>query len=276
MKRQSIYRVELKRAFSSKLFFVSVTIGCMLAALQAWDVYQVFLDIASMRKAKGIVLYEGDSIFGMFMGHDIFYWESRLFFFIMPLLCTLPHAISYADDKKTGYIRSIVTRIDRDAYYRAKYLAVFLSGGAIAAIPQLANLLFLSLFGPIKNLDISSAVGTPDRFWMYSLYVRNIGLYTILFIAIDYIIYGIFATLGLFASQFTSIRFTVLVSPFITFVLMHNICDFFRCTQASPYSFSYAAQPVTFQPGVVFSELGILFLITFVGFCIYESKRDII
>ena len=276
--KKSIYKVELHRAICSWGFSAALLIGCGLAlghAYRTWSILQSTLSNELSRYRFESTYYTGSG-FLYSLSYDLYYWECQLFFYILPLLAALPHATSYTQDRKSGFQRILVLRCGRMGYVKAKLLSVFVSGGLVAAIPQLFSLALVSLLIPLRNVDLMGLYRTPGVTF-YKLLVSHTGLYFLFFILIDFIIFGIFSMISLLISLVTDIRFTAWASPFLVYLFLHHISgSISESSTSSPIVFAVAVQMSHFDVFWVITEMGVLLLAVLVVFPVVESKRDLI
>lgn len=162
MKR--ILKAECKRAFFNKTFYLCLGIGAILCiwllciqTAEAGEVDRLIREYG-IEKAG---LYYPRSLYNSFIGLDYAYLPSTILYTIFPLLVTLPHAISYYRDKKSGYIKNILIKADKKDYYTAKYLSVFLSGFAVALMILLFSLWISAMFFPALMPEVTTGTYCP-------------------------------------------------------------------------------------------------------------------
>ncbi len=83
------------------------------------------------------------TVFSTWIGGDGYSLGASVYFFIFPLLISIPYGWSYCEEKKNGYIGAVVAKAGKTSYFLAKYIAVFLTGGLAMVIP-----LFLTFYLP--------------------------------------------------------------------------------------------------------------------------------
>lgn len=101
---KSIFKIEMKRAFCNRLFFISLCIGCFLTIADA-----VMNCVPTMMNLNQYGLPEGAYCFSIFESFEYFVtshsiWFS-IFFMIFPILAAMPFADSYYVDCKSGYVK---------------------------------------------------------------------------------------------------------------------------------------------------------------------------
>lgn len=211
-------KIELKRAFCNRMFFIAVLLGVCIALLQ---VYQ-----DAFPYAGGIELYPDQyppSIYNTCIGYSFSVWNT-VFYMIFPLLCALPFADSFLADKKSGYLENIYTRSSKPRYLVSKFTAVFLSGGAAVLLPLLINLFLTALCVPGVIPDAStgffSIFGNAAGAEMYYTYPI---VYVLLYDLLLFLVSGILACTALAFSFFIKYRYVILLTPFLLFMAISCI-----------------------------------------------------
>lgn len=101
----------------------------------------------------------------------------------IPILATLPFGSSFYDDINRGYARNVCVRAKKKYYLIAKYIAVFVSGGCVVAIPMAFSFLISSMFLPTMLPEASYTFTNiyPAYKWADLFYVQPL-LYTSIYI----------------------------------------------------------------------------------------------
>ena len=194
-------KFELDRAFRNRRMAAALAVGC---ALSLWHLWEYVLPV------RGYVV-SGDyplSSYGKWMGGENYSLQATVYFMWVPILCALPHSGSFAYDCASGYGSQAASRQGWKPYLRAKYLAVFLSGAAVAVLPLAFDFLMTSLFLPAVRPQAGLGLFPigADGF-LGGLYYAHPFLYLCLYLGMDGIFFGLFTTLSLCASLFTRNRF---------------------------------------------------------------------
>ncbi len=205
-------RIELDRAFRNKKMAMAIFIGCMISILQiAFEVipvlkYQDYSDFKSFPHTsfEHYMGLKNGSMFGLY------------YYLLIPILAAFPYAVTAYTDKKTGYLKSIFTRIGKKEYYVAKYVVTFLSGGVIAVLPQVINFMGVSVLLPsIQPYTGLGYVGLlPEAMWG-KLFYSNAIIYIVLYWIFDFILYGLINTLAVAVMWFIQNQFVLLLFPFL-------------------------------------------------------------
>ena len=232
---KAIYTNEIKRAFNTIGMKLALLVGC---ALSIWHVITVIMPISEGQNyelsANAIDdLYVPISLYSTWMGNELFPIQSYIFYLILPLLAVLPFGSSFFEDIKSGYIINVCTRVEKKIYFKAKYLAVFLSGGVAVVAPLLLNLVLSSMFMPAFIPD-NGTVGTISPTTMaYEVFFTHPLIYVLMLIVIDFIFAGVIATLVLSYTYFTEHRFGVMIVPFVFYFFIYSLTNLIDKTDYS-------------------------------------------
>ena len=135
----------------------------------------------------------------------------RSMLLLFPVLCVLPGAAAYLEDRKSGIYRSILSRTDRRAYVLGKSLACGLSGGLVMAAGILLScLLAFAVFG-CRSIGWHWEEIWPELKELGSL----MGLY---------VLSGIFWSLfGMQLSIITKSRYVACLAPFAAYYILQML-----------------------------------------------------
>ena len=241
--RRKVLKIELRRAFFNRRMAASFMIGCGISILLIF--HYLLRYVAQWNEMafelKGRLEYPAH-VFNHWICGNTYNLEGFLYFVILPLLAVLPHSLSFYEDRKNGYIRQVYTRSDREIYLVAKYVSVFLAGGAAVVLPLLVNLCICMTLLP--GLPPQNAAGTlinASVLW-YTLYEKVPILYVLLFLIIDFIFAGLVAGLPLFLSFYSERKSVILLMPFILHIFIYSVC----MMTALPSAVEYAPVYFTF------------------------------
>ena len=276
-----VLKIELRKAFGNKLFLLTLAVGIVIASISAYQNIQLYLDAVAHNAYRKEVLpdilfnpmYPAFSPYTYWIGGDYQYPMTSLFYLLLPLMASLAFGWSFFMEKKSGYIKNIVTRTKKTHYFLAKYIAVFLSGGAVIAIPLVINFLTVACFIPAYQPDIYYSMGYH---FLSELFYSSPLVYVIYVMALDFVFSGLIATASMALTFFVRNRFAVVLLPFLLLLGIQYIQDtLYKIFQViiSPIDFlkAYSSGPVT--GWVVFPFMIILFLLTF-GITCFKGVRD--
>lgn len=176
---KNAFKIELKKAFTSKMFYMSVTVGICIAVLQVVSTFQYVNWV--LEGTKGHIHpngFDGISLIQLWLGGEDFTPYGAVFYLILPLLSAWPYGSSYYQEKKNGYASQMVTRSGKKNYLKAKWIAAFLVGAVVIAIPLLLNLMLDALICPLGRVNILSfTTAVSQRWFLYRLFYMHPILY---------------------------------------------------------------------------------------------------
>ena len=273
---KAIYTNEIKRAFNTIGMKLALLVGC---ALSIWHVITVIMPISEGQNyelsANAIDdLYVPISLFSTWMGNELFPIQSYIFYLILPLLAVLPFGSSFFEDIKSGYIINVCTRVEKKIYFKAKYLAVFLSGGVAVVAPLLLNLVLSSMFMPAFIPD-NGTVGTISPTTMvYEVFFTHPLIYVLMLIVIDFIFAGVIATLALSYTYFTEHRFGVMIVPFVFYFFIYSLTNLIDKTDYSLFFMLNGGANNNYLPVYILYFL-LFFALSYVIFMWKGKKQDV-
>ena len=273
---KAIYTNEIKRAFNTIGMKLALLVGC---ALSIWHVITVIMPISEGQNyelsANAIDdLYVPISLFSTWMGNELFPIQSYIFYLILPLFAVLPFGSSFFEDIKSGYIINVCTRVEKKIYFKAKYLAVFLSGGVAVVAPLLLNLVLSSMFMPAFMPD-NGTVGTISPTTMvYEVFFTHPLIYVLMFIVIDFIFAGVIATLALSYTYFTEHRFGVMIVPFVFYFFIYSLTNLIDKTDYSLFFMLNGGANNNYLPMYILYFL-LFFALSYVIFMWKGKKQDV-
>ena len=271
---KNIYKLEVARGFQSRGFYISLFVGCGIAFVQwlAEVVPAAYSQDAYMALDYGMKYpYH---VFDQWLGAHT-YTFSYLYFFLLPLLVALPHAGSFFQDMDYHMIQELCIREERKYYYRSKYVAAFISGGSVAAIPLIFNFILTAAVLPLlkpQSADYTTLIGMKST--LGDFYFVHPILYVCIFLVIIFVFSGILATVAFIAAYYTDHLFIVLITPFIVSLFLNSLFSMFGLTDWQMVFFlnpGYSGNRIL----PIILEGGVLFAGTFWLFVIRGSKDDI-
>lgn len=204
-----IIQNECKRALFGRGMAVSLVISFSVIAWHLYD--RVF----GPEAVSSVNIFTRETLFQIWIGGNVTYMQTYLYFKIIPLLCVLPAGATLFEDYKGGYTNFLFVRTARLKFLAAKYIAVFLSGGFAVTVPLAVNFLCTALrFPALKPEPIMMAGPNLNAMWL-DLYYGNPWLFTMLSLFIIFLLSGAVATLALLFTYLTDYKFLVLLLPFV-------------------------------------------------------------
>lgn len=263
---QNELKAELYRVGKCKWTWIALAVGFAISIGQ-------FLLVSVPLKNN---IYTGAypiSVFAKWMGGENTSAFSALYYFILPILATIPFGGSLKEDIRSGYARHILIRVRRKNYYLAKYIAVFLSAGCIAVLPLIINFMLTALVLPCVKPQSSTAL---FPIFAYSLmgdlfYSHPFG-YLAIYLLINFVYIGLLGTLSLLATFICDNVFTVPLAPFLLYIFLYAFTQITGLVQFCPYGFLRPSQPVAANPTILFCEIAVMAFMG--GIYFYVGKRQ--
>ena len=281
-----ILKTELKKAFGNKLFLVTLAVGLVIGFVSAYQNISSYARAAADNAYRMEVsevlfnpLYPMFSPYTNWIGGDYQYSMTSLFYLLLPLMASLAFGWSFCIEKKSGYIKNVVTGTKKIHYFLAKYISVFLSGGAVIAIPLIVNFLTVACFIPAYQPDIFYSIYYSMHYHFLSeLFYSAPLLYVLYVIALDFVFSGLIAAASMALTFFVKNRFAVVLLPFLLLLGIQYLQDILYSV------FQISISPIEFLKGytmqwvigwVILFWIIVLFLLTFVITCFKGARDDV-
>jgi len=276
---RAILNIEISRAFRCRNFIVAVILGSTITMVH------FLLHTLPMAVPQGVTAqnYSGlypPTVFNEWIGGQGLFLTATLYFFLFPLIATIPYGDSYYTEKKAGYQKNIFLRINKKYYFISKYIATFLSAGTAITIPLLLDLMITMTVVPSVLPDINAPVFLMNSSNMWSsLFYTFPYCYIFYYLLLDFVFAGLFATISLVSSLWMSNHLGVLLAPFLFYLFVYFILNFMSIyfpllNTLNPVAIvnpTPLVNHITFIP--VLLELILLFCITFLVY-IKEGVRS--
>lgn len=208
-----LLKTEFERAYRSTGMKISLMTGLVIAFIQyIREVFPWRNDIITY--FDGRYMTYPLSVFNMWLGSDDTSPWLMTYLMLFPILAAIAYGASYYDDIKSGYIKSVCTRVKKNKYLMAKYIAVFISAGTTVIIPMLFNLMLTAAIMPslIPSMNDLFAPGSVGMF-SYVFYTKPY-LYIFIYLCMYFVYAGVLASISLAVSKTAGYRFVVLIIPF--------------------------------------------------------------
>lgn len=193
----SVLKLELKKAFKNKFFWISVVLGCLITLLSFEHMVNMYYEGMSAISGNSTdIIYDPhigiNTVFNCWIGGEPFSLGSSIYFFVFPLLIALPYGWSYSEERKCGYRRMMITKTGKKKYYCAKYVAVFLSGGVAMVLPLIFNFWMTLLVVPaiLPDVTMNMFYGVFGGSFLAELYYTVPFLYVAIYLFIDFVYCG--------------------------------------------------------------------------------------
>lgn len=227
-------KLEISRAFNSGGMAIALGIGIIIAAAH------VVLNQIPLREGNETLFFEAHHILSPTNASEAWIAGNTnlagfIYFLILPILAALPFGTSYFEDLHGGLLKGIYVRTPRSRYLAAKYVSVFLSGGAAVTVPLLINLGAALMLLPnlVPNAIFHmGGIGAAEAFCQ--LYFSHPLVYTVLYLLIDFCMGGMWACIALAASNLSDYKIIVLIVPFFIQLVIHVLCTILNQADYSP------------------------------------------
>lgn len=260
-------KLELNRAFCSRYMTVALLTGCGLSLWHFCDYIWPLRDC----------ILQGSyplSSFDRWIGGENYSFQAKIYFTFLPILCALPHGASWLFDGISGYGNQAIVRRGQREYVRAKYLAVFLSGAAVAVLPLLFDFLITNLVVPAVCPQAGYGLSPIRAASLWGgLYFSHPFLYLLAYLLLDGAFYGLFTTLSLAGTVFLRNRYLVQLAPFLVYMALYCVGSSTGCLSICPAGFLRPSQLFTAQLPWVMGEAAILLAAGVVFLC-YSERQE--
>ena len=221
---KSMINIELERAFRSTSFWIAILIGIIITALQfIQQVIPAAMNPIYWMKSNTLQVPANAFRDSIIMGDG---WYYQLYIRLVPILVTIPYAITYYTDYKKGIVRNYYSRTNKKNYIVAKFLAVFVSGGTVAVLPLVIYLLATSAVLPSFAIINGEMTCNGNGMWSYILYSHPY-IYYVMYFILQFICAGLLASISLVISRYVNNVFIVLLFPSVLCEFINAIAQWF-------------------------------------------------
>lgn len=142
------------------------------------------------------------------------------------IFCVLPFADSFCDDYANGYVHAITLRIGPKEYAWQRFVSNALVGGITQGVIVAITLsvCYLGASTPDTLESVAFMQGTP--WYELDLLLRFHGaLFFTLRVLLAFLFGGLWASVGLCVSAFSTNRYITLVAPFVLYQLLWRLIE---------------------------------------------------
>ena len=205
---KQMLKIEMERALKGAAFKIALIIGMIIVTVQ-------FVKVGLHNALNPLEFFEYG---GLTLPYTVIYtWIGgsfnvyyTLYIRLLPIMVVLPYAATYYTDRRTGIIRNYYCRTKKINYLIAKFTAVFTTGGIVAVLPLLVNLLATAMLLP--------------SMWS-SIFFTHPYVYYLLYFILQFICGGLLATVSLMVSLWVNNTFIVLLFPVV-------LCEFLNAASS--------------------------------------------
>lgn len=220
---KSYLKIELKKAFTSRMFLITLLIGLAIAAVSVWQTvadYFWWIEVEARAAAASDTVYAPShvsSLYREWMGQDNSHAFPALFYMLLPLLAGLAYGWSYFEERRSGYVMNAVVRSRKKSqYFLAKYMAVFLAGGVTILLPLVCSFLALACFEPAYPPEhFDTLYHAVSGHFLRDVYYAFPLAYVLYVMALDFVFAGLLAAASMALAFFLKNKFAVILLPFL-------------------------------------------------------------
>ena len=194
---KQMLKIEMERALKGAAFKIALIIGMIIVTVQ-------FVKVGLHNALNPLEFFEYG---GLTLPYTVFYtWIGgnlnvyyTLYIRLLPIMVVLPYAATYYTDRRTGIIRNYYCRTKKINYLIAKFTAVFTTGGIVAVLPLLVNLLATAMLLPSMIWNNGTLCYCANSMWS-SIFFTHPYVYYLLYFILQFICGGLLATVSLMVS----------------------------------------------------------------------------
>lgn len=231
--KQKIIKIEFGKAIFNRWTLVSMTVSmviCVWSAIVMIMGYKYRIaNLEYLKSDSGVYIKSPhlgmETAFNSWIGGEYASWTSTLFFFLVPLLASLPYSWSLFYEYKSGYVKNLFTRSQRKYYYLAKHIVTFIVGGLTVIIPMIINFIIILCFIPMRLPE-------PSEYMYYGVFARSMWskifytypvIYVLCYLFLNFIFAGLWATLTLEVGKCAKNKYSSIIVPYIVLLIFHFI-----------------------------------------------------
>lgn len=211
-------QVRLKAAVLSPAMLISVCIGVFMLTWQHifnLIIYNLSIGPVTLKEMGAIYL---DDIYGShaLSGFDLF----------APILAVLPATTLFCEDYNSGYIKSILNRVEKKRYIQEIAICSSVSGGFAVFLPSLITSIFYIVNGKPntpENAGINYFTVFDETVYSKLQFVWGGLLMVILLLVLAFLFGAVWSNVGLCISAFIPNRYIALAAPFALYFVTHLI-----------------------------------------------------
>ena len=236
MRIGALLRIEVERAFKSRMFWLMLLLGIVITGIE--------FVIAPLRYSKDIRgTFDGsigNTINTVFNSWFFSLQKNaiplrQLYIMIMPLMAVFAYGYSAVSDIKSGYIENIYTRIDKKYYLIVKCVVSHIAGGIVVVVPLLMNLIACSIILPSVKMQAVVGFYEPRGFSLLSgVAYTHPYIYIFIELMIIFLYTGLFTTFSVMLSQIVPVYFITMIFPFLLNYFCYIIQGFFNLEKYNP------------------------------------------
>ena len=233
------FKMECKRAFLNKRMILVIL---LLAGLSVRHYIERIYPLRDFIMGAGDG-YEYLTSYTQWLGGEWNSLEATWFYMLIPIFCALPYGASWVYDCKSSIGIQAMIRGEKSAFVCTKMAVSFLSGAVIVMSALVFDFILTSstitAIMPKGGMG-TSPIGTEsllgELFYTYPL------LYTLIYIGINGIFFGLLNTLSVVARFFTKNGYIAILTPFLYYMMFYAVGTTSGHIEWVPYGFLSPSQ----------------------------------
>ena len=264
---KNLWKMEIRRVVHNK----GTWAVCLIMMVMVWTDGYLFYELS---RDSGKYVYP-DLFLQGWLPMDYQFVFGSLFRAMLPLFAAIPFGASYYNDKTSGYIKNICTKVSPRKYRIVKYMVTFLSGTLSIMIPLMFSLMLVLTYLPVLKPQPFAYQGLADYAFLRLFYLHPVW-YSLFYILIDGIFGGLAAVCSLCVSDYARSRFSVLVLPFTVYLLGGAFLEQLNLSWLSIYDMVNPLQECPVNQYLIGITIVIGIVLTVYWFCYKQTKEDIL
>ena len=215
-------------------------------------------------------------VYAKWMGGENSTIQPVLFYLIAPVLVVLPYLGTVNEDMNTGYVKNILLYTTRREYYRVKWVLAFLAAGTAAVVPLLLNFFFTAMFLPAVIPQPGTGLYPLMAYSLWAeVFYTHPAVYLFFYLALNFIFFGLLATVGLSCSLITQKGYICMLFPLFLYLAVYGITQVTGLHAWCPFATLRPSQPVAADGWVFLAECFVLFFAGGVMWAYGWRKKDV-
>lgn len=267
--KKALWKNELSRIFYSRGLWLSLVSGVVLAVSHV-VMYVVPLSDSIMSGNYPLGAY------AKWMGGENSTIQPVLCYLLVPVLTVLPYVGSVSEDINTGYVKNVMLYVMRREYCLVKWGLTFFSAGIVAIVPLLANFFLTAVFLPAVMPQPGTGGYPLMEYSMWSeLFYTHPAVYLVCYFALNFLFFGLLATVGLSCSLVTQKGYLCMLFPLLLYLAVYGMTQVTGFHSWCPFAVLRPSQPVAANGWILLAECFILFFVGGVMWVCGWRKKDI-
>jgi len=261
----NLQKTEFKRSIFNTKFVISVMIGTFFCYYGLTDYF--LYDSQDFGIINQVNAYRA-WFTAMGIGNRSFY------ILLVPVLATLPSAYLLLEERESGHLKNIITRVSYKNYFKCKLFTSGISGGLACALPPIIIFIICIIMYP------AGLPNTPANTWGFhpeglfeNIYIYHPNIFILLNCLLIFIFGFTYSTIGVTISLFVNKKILVILIPLIFYTFFNMVLEFFEAFTFSPKEtvFPWLSARANFIS--VYGEL-IIILFVCIAICTSFNRKE--